>query len=174
MIEGSVLDVLVGRAVGELARVSEAMPDLAARCSRAADILDRHFADPRAGVIRGQLRGGGLAGYLVRGSGGAVYRVEASGSWRCSCPDHHGRHRRRGDSKACKHGLAVWALWRASARLANWAEVRIEALTRCMGCGVEAARSELVEVREEGHDGLMHQDGDRLCVGCCDRTAVLR
>ena len=114
MIEGSLLDVLVGGAVRELARVSEAKPNLAARCSRAADILDRHFADPRAGVIRAQLRGGGLAGYLVRGSGGAMYRIEVSGSWRCSCPDHHGRHRRRGDSKACKHGLAVWALWRAA------------------------------------------------------------
>ena len=167
MIEGSVLDVLVGRAVRELARVSAARPALASRCSRAAGILDRHFADPRSGVIRAQLRGGELAGYLVRGSGGAVYRVEASGSWRCSCPDHHGRHRRRGSSRACKHGLAVWALW--------WrASVRPDALVRCAGCGVEAPRHELIEVREGGHDGMMYRDGDRLCVGCCDRTAVLR
>ena len=134
MIEGSVPDVLVGRAVRELARVSEAKPNLAARCPRASDILERHFADPRAGVIRGQLRGGGLAGYLVRGSGGAVYRVEASGSWRCSCPDHHGRHRRRGDSKACKHGLAVWALWRAGSGASSPEVERVVARVGRGGC----------------------------------------
>jgi len=170
MIEGSLLDVLAGRAARELARVSASRPALASRCSRAADILERHFADPQRGVIRAQLRGDGLAGYLVRGSGGAVYRVEVSGSWRCSCPDHHGRHRRRGDSRACKHGLAVWALWRASARLDQPAE----ALARCEACGVEAPRREFVQVREDAHDGMMHRDGDRLCVGCCDRAAVLR
>lgn len=120
MIDGSLLDILAGRAVVELARVSAARPELAARCSRAADILERHFTDPRASVLRAQMRGEGLAGYLVRGSHGAVYRVEARGSWRCSCPDHHNARRRRGTSKACKHGLAAWALakaagWRAAA-----------------------------------------------------------
>jgi hypothetical protein len=73
----------------------------------------------RGGSTRGSdpgtVRGGELVGYLVRGSGGAVYRVEAKGSWRCSCPDHHGRHRRRSEgSRACKHALACWALWRAA------------------------------------------------------------
>ena len=64
---------------------------------RAEGILAGHVvAAPRAGVIRARVRGGELVGYLVRGSGGAVYRVEAKGSWRCSCPDHHGRHRAGG------------------------------------------------------------------------------
>src|SRR5918993_2897882 len=73
------------------------------------------LAAPRAGVIWARVRNGVLVGYLVRGSDGAVYRVEAKGSWRCSCPDHHGRHRRRSEgSRACKHGLACWALWRAA------------------------------------------------------------
>jgi hypothetical protein len=77
--------------------------------------LTGHVAAPRAGVIRARVRSGELVGYLVRGSGGAVYRVEAKGSWRCSCPDHHGRHRRPSEgSRACKHGLACWALWRAA------------------------------------------------------------
>jgi hypothetical protein len=72
-------------------------------------------AAPREGLIRAPVRGGELVGYLVRGSGGAVYRVEAKGSWRCSCPDHHGRHRQRAEgSRACKHALACWALWRAA------------------------------------------------------------
>jgi hypothetical protein len=78
-------------------------------------ILAEHLSAPRSGVIRAKLRGGELVGYLVRGSGGAVYRVEATGSWRCSCPDHHGRHRWRDSSRACKHALATWALWRAVA-----------------------------------------------------------
>lgn len=82
---------------------------------RAEGILAGHVAAPRAGVIRVRVRSGELVGYLVRGSGGAVYRVEAKGSWRCSCPDHHGRHRRRAEgSRACKHALACWALWRAA------------------------------------------------------------
>jgi ribosomal protein S27E len=50
--------------------------------------------------------------FLVNGSGGAVYVVDPNG-WGCSCPDAH----RRG--KGCKHSLACWALWRASARPAN-------------------------------------------------------
>lgn len=113
MIGSSVLDVLVTRAAVELARVSVARPALAQRCERAAGILAEQSGS--GGVIRAQVRGGELVGYLVRGSGGAVYRVEAKGSWRCSCPDHHGRHRRRREgSRACKHGLACWALWRAA------------------------------------------------------------
>lgn len=114
MIEGSVLEVLATRASVELARVAAAKPQLGARCERAASILSEHAAAPRSGVIRAQVRGGELVGYLVRGSGGAVYRVEARGRWRCSCPDHHGRHRRRDSSRACKHGLSCWALWRTA------------------------------------------------------------
>lgn len=115
MSKGSVLQELANRAAVELARVVAARPALGSRCERAVGILAKHAAAPRSGAIRAQLRGGELIGYLVRGSGGAVYRVEAKGSWRCSCPDHHGRHRRRREgSRACKHALAVWALWRAA------------------------------------------------------------
>ncbi|MGI8911235.1 MAG: hypothetical protein ACR2JR_11885 [Rubrobacteraceae bacterium] len=115
MSKGSVLQVLADRAAVELARVAAARPSLSSRCERAVGILADHTASPRRGLIRAQLRGGRLVGYLVRGSGGAVYRVEAKGSWRCSCPDHHGGHRRRNEgSRACKHGLACWALWRAA------------------------------------------------------------
>src|SRR5687768_2919085 len=115
MIRQSVLEVLASRASVELGRVAMVRPALAKRCERADGILARHVASPRAGVIRARVRTGELVGYLVRGSGGAVYRVEAKGSWRFSCPDHHGRHRRRSEgSRACKHALTCWALWRAA------------------------------------------------------------
>lgn len=114
MSKQSVLQVLADRAAVELARVAAARPALGSRCERAVGILVEHAVSPHRGLIRAQLRGGELVAYLVRGSGGAVYRVEAKGSWRCSCPDHHGRHRRRDSSRACKHGLACWALWRAA------------------------------------------------------------
>jgi len=115
MIRESVLDVLASRASVELGRVAMVRPALEKRCERAEGILAGHVSSPLAGVIRARVRSGELVGYLVRGSGGAVYRVEAKGSWRCSCPDHHGRHRRRAEgSRACKHALACWALWRAA------------------------------------------------------------
>jgi len=115
MIRESVLEVLASRARAELGRVAAVRPSLEKRCERAEGILAGHVASPRTGVIRARFRSGELVGYLVRGSGGAIYRVEAKGSWRCSCPDHHGRHRRRAeDSRACKHALACWALWRAA------------------------------------------------------------
>jgi hypothetical protein len=115
MITESVLEVLVSRASVELGRVAMVRPALGKRCERAEGILAGYVASPRAGLIRARVRSGELVGYLVRGSGGAVYRVEAKGSWRCSCPDHHGRHRRRAEgSLACKHALACWALWRAA------------------------------------------------------------
>jgi hypothetical protein len=73
------------------------------------------LAAPWTGLIRARVRSGELVGYLMRASGGAIYRVEAKGSWRCSCPDHHGRHRGRAEgSRACKHALACGALWRAA------------------------------------------------------------
>ncbi len=122
MIESSVLDALVSRAAVELARVCVARPALAKRCERAVGILGAHAADPRAGVIVAVLRGGELVGFRVRSQGGDPsrasrrYRVEAKGSWPCSCPDARAdaRHRRRDASRACKHGLAAWALWRAA------------------------------------------------------------
>ncbi|MEW6637213.1 MAG: hypothetical protein AB1425_10440 [Actinomycetota bacterium] len=115
MSRQSVLQVLTDRAAVEIARVAAARPGLSSRCERAAGILAEHALSPRRRLIRAQVRGGELVGYLVQGSGGAVYRVEAKGLWRCSCPDHHGRHRLlQGSSRACKHALAVWALWRAA------------------------------------------------------------
>lgn len=115
MIKDSVLDGMAARASVELGRVAAARPGLEKRCERAEGILERHVASPRVGAIRARVRGVELVGYLVRGSGGAVYRVGAEGSWRCSCPDHHGRHRRRArGSRACKHALVCWALWRAA------------------------------------------------------------
>jgi hypothetical protein len=118
MIKDSLLEVLAMRASVELARVAAVRPALGKRCERAEGILAGHVAAPHAGLIRVRLRGGEFVGYLVSGSGGAVYRVEAKGSWRCSCPDHHGRHRRRAEgSRACKHALACWALWRAASGL---------------------------------------------------------
>ena len=117
MIEASVAQLLGERAEAELRRVRAARPHLRSRCERAEGILVSHLACGGSGVvIRARVRGGELVGFLVRGSGGSVYRVEPWGSWRCSCPDHH----RRG--KACKHALACWALWRAG-RPATAAEV---------------------------------------------------
>lgn len=180
MSKQSVLRELADRAAVELARVAAARPALGSRCERAAGILAEHAVAPRSGVIRGQLCGGELVGYLVRGSGGAVYRVEAKGSWRCSCPDHHGRHRRRGSSRACKHGLAVWALWRAasvapSSVVAAVVEiVEAERSTGCDGCGRAYQRSELVELHEDNHDNLTYFHGDLLCEACCDGAGVFQ
>jgi hypothetical protein len=126
----SVLQELADRAAVELARVAAARPALGSRCERAVGILANQAASPRSGVIRAQLRGGRLVGYLVRGSGGTVYRVEARGSWRCSCPDHHGRHRQRDSSRACKHALAVWALWRAAVGAPSPAAMAVETRVR--------------------------------------------
>lgn len=122
MIEASVLDVLVSRATVELARVSVARPPLAKRCDRAVEILAAHAADPRAGVLVAQTRGGVLVGFRVRSQGkdpsraGRRYSVEASGSWPCNCPDARlgNPARRRGSSLACKHGLAAWSFMRAA------------------------------------------------------------
>ena len=109
MIKASVAQLLGERAEAELRRVRAARPHLGSRCERAEGILVSHLAcGGSGGVIRARVRGRELVGFLVRGSGGSVYRVEPWGSWRCSCPDHH----RRG--KASKHALACWALWRAA------------------------------------------------------------
>ena len=130
MSKQSVLQELTDRATVELARVAAARPALGSRCERAVGILAGHAAAPRSGAIRAQLRGGELTGYLVRGAGGAVYRVEAKGSWLCPCPDHQGRHRRRSGSRACTHALAVWALWRAAVGAPAPAVVAVEAQIR--------------------------------------------
>ena len=99
----------------ELERVRAARPGLASRVERAEDIIVTHLACRRQRVIRVRTCGG-RARFLVSGSGGAVYVVDPA-SWECSCPDAH----RRG--KGCKHALACWALWRASAAQASPAGV---------------------------------------------------
>ncbi len=94
----------------QIERLREARPALSSRISRAENMIVTHLSCPRANIIWARVRGGELVGYLVKGSAGAVYVVEPANGWGCSCPDAH----RRG--KGCKHGLACWALWRASAR----------------------------------------------------------
>lgn len=105
MIETSVVDVAAA-VEAEFDRLKIARPALLSRIRRAENILVTHLSCPEAGVIRPRIRGGELVAYLVKGSGGAVYRVE-SGTFSCSCPDYH----RRG--KGCKHGIACYALGRA-------------------------------------------------------------
>ena len=99
---------IADRVERELKRLRAARPALAPRISRAENILVTHLSCRRQRVIRVRVTGG-RARFLVSGSAGAVYVVDPSG-WSCTCPDHH----RRG--AGCKHALACWALWRASAR----------------------------------------------------------
>ena len=148
MIEASVAQLLGERAEAELRRVRAARPHLGSRCERAEGILVSHLAcGGSGGVIRARVRGGELVGFLVRGSGGSVYRVEPRGSWRCSCPDHH----RRG--KACKHALACWALWRAG-KPATAAEAS--------PAGIAAAPRRRSVRHSRGRDELPVVDPERL------------
>ncbi len=105
----TVTQAIAERIEQELARVRAARPALSSRISRAENILVTHLSCRRQRVIRVRVGGDGRGTFLVNGSGGAVYTVDLE-SWQCSCPDAH----RRG--KGCKHALACWALWRASAR----------------------------------------------------------
>ena len=114
MIETSLVETVAARIEQELARVRAARPTLASRISRAENILVTHLSCRRQRTIRVRVSGG-RARFLVSGSEGAVYVVDPA-SWSCSCPDHH----RRG--AGCKHALACWALWRASARPARGVE----------------------------------------------------
>ena len=111
LIETSVVETIAERVERELERVRAARPALSSRVSRAEGIIVTHLSCRRQRVIRVRMNSG-RAWFLGRGSGGAVYVVDPS-DWSCSCPDHH----RRG--KGCKHALACWALWRASARPAT-------------------------------------------------------
>ncbi len=106
----SVRQTIAERIERELDRVKAARPALASRIDRAGNIIVTHLSCRRASVIRVRVTGG-RPRFLVSGSGasGAVYIVDPA-SWSCTCPDHH----RRG--AGCKHALACWALWRASAR----------------------------------------------------------
>lgn len=103
------VEQIAERVEQELERLRAARPALSSRISRAENILVTHLSCRRARMIRARVRSGELVGYLVAGSGGAVYSVDPV-SWQCSCPDAH----RKG--KGCKHAITCWALWRASAR----------------------------------------------------------
>ena len=92
----------------ELERLRAARPALSSRISRAEGIIVAHLSCRRQRVIRVRVRDG-RPRFLVSGSAGAVYVVDPE-TWECSCPGHH----RRG--AGCKHSIACWALWRASAR----------------------------------------------------------
>ena len=97
---------LIAKAVeAELNRLRAARPSLALRIDRAGNILVTHLSCRRRRVIRVRVGADGKQHYLVNGSGGNVYSVNADFS--CSCPDAH----RRG--KGCKHSIAVWALSKA-------------------------------------------------------------
>ena len=107
----SVVETIAERVERELERVRAARPALSSRVSRAEGIVVTHLSCRRQSLIRVRVRDG-RPRFLVCGSAGAVYVVDPA-SWECSCPDAH----RRG--KGCKHALACWALWRASARPAT-------------------------------------------------------
>ena len=108
MIETSVVETIAERVERELERVRAARPALSSRVSRAEGLIVAHLSCRRQRVIRVRVAGA-CARFLVSGSKGAVYIVDPA-TWECTCPDAH----RRG--KGCKHALACWALWRASAR----------------------------------------------------------
>ena len=107
----SLVETIAERIEQELARVRAARPSLSSRISRAENILVTHLSCRRQRTIRVRVRDG-RPRFLVSGSAGSVYVVNP-GDWSCTCPDHH----RRG--AGCKHALACWALWRASARPAT-------------------------------------------------------
>ncbi len=163
MIATSVVEAIAESIERELARVKAARPALSPSVSRAEGILVTHLSCRRQRVIRVRVRMG-RARFLVSGSGGAVYVVDPS-DWSCSCPDHH----RRG--AGCKHSIACWALWRASARPAlpgvEVAEdlrevVAASKLRSCAGCSGRFHCRDLVEVRES----LTYFEGDLLCPTC--------
>ena len=176
MIETSVVEHIAESVERELARVRAARPGLASRVERAGDIITTHLSCRRQRVIRVRIRDV-RPRFLVNGSGGAVYVVDPAG-WGCSCPDAH----RRG--KGCKHALACWALWRASARpagdgspsedLEHVEEVVGYAIPPagrpCASCGDRFAGRELVDV---GDDHLTFFEGDDLCRGCAAAHGVL-
>ncbi len=159
----------------ELARVRAARPSLSSRISRAEGIVVTHLSCKRQRVIRVRVSGG-RPRFLVNGSGGAVYVVNPS-DWSCTCPDHH----RRG--AGCKHALACWALWRASARPASCVEdlehvgeiIECAPMLRsCTLCGDRFIGPELIEVGpEEAEWSLVVSEGEALCRPCAGRHGVL-
>ena len=94
----------------DLDRLRRARPILDARIDRAARIVVVQLSSPPAArPIKCRVRRGGRRVLLVASlrSGGVTYEV-CPDDWTCSCPDFH----RKGTG--CKHGVAAWALWRAS------------------------------------------------------------
>lgn len=77
-------------------------------------------------------------------SGAGVYLVDVKGG-PCTCPDTPPA------DEVCKHVVAAMI---AKAKTAT-----------CAGCGLRFPRRELVEVGEE-QDGLMHHEGDVVCLPC--------
>jgi hypothetical protein len=176
LIESSVVETIAGRIEQELARVRAARPALASRVSRAENILVTHLSCRRQRTIRVRVRDG-RPRFLVSGSGGAVYVVDPS-DWSCTCPDHH----RRG--AGCKHALACWALWRASARPAQGVEGfgrvgeivgrAVPMTRRCDGCGDRFVERDLIEVGpEQAEWTLTAFEGDELCRQCAHAHGVL-
>ncbi len=177
MIEASVLDAVAERVERELERVRAARPALSSRVSRAESIVVAHLSCRRQRLIRIRVSGG-RARFLVSGSGGAVYVVDPT-DWSCTCPDHHRR------SAACKHSIACWALWRASARPAIAAggmehvgEIvgrAVPALLRsCASCSVRLTGGELIEVGpEQAEHSIEVREGERYCRACARRHSLL-
>ena len=139
----------------ELERLKAARPHLAPRISRAENILVTHLSCRRQRVIRVRAAGG-RARFLVSGSKGAVYVVDPR-SWECSCPDHH----RRG--AACKHSIACWALWRASARPAPEQQPEASAPPALEPEGIP---SELLEELDQAGRGRRSLRRDRVRRDC--------
>ena len=113
--QGSVLQEMADRAAVELARVAAARPALSSRCERAEGILAKHVVSPRAGAHPGaasrrrarRLPGAGLRRRGLPGRGEGLVALLVPGPPRAASPADEG-------SRACKHGLACWALWRAA------------------------------------------------------------
>ncbi len=150
----SVVETIAERVERELERVRAARPHLASRIDRAANILVAHLSCRRQRLIRVRVGRDGRARFLVSGSGGAVYVVDPV-AWSCTCPDHH----RRG--VACKHSIACWALWRASARPAYIGVTVASVTSEAVPFG--HARSGASVVSEESGPYEM-----RECPGCLD------
>ena len=161
----------------ELARVRAARPSLSSRIARAENMLVTHLSCRRQRVIRVRVSGG-RPRFLVSGSKGAVYVVDPR-SWECSCPDHH----RRG--AVCKHSIACWALWRASAArpaavegFEHVGEIVGRAVPPgplpCASCRDRVPVRELVEVGpEQAEHSLEVREGELYCCPCAKRCGVL-
>ena len=172
----SVVETIAGRVEREFERVRAARPALSSHVSRAEGIIVAHLSCRRQRVIRVRVRDG-RARFLVSGSESAVYVIDPA-DWSCSCPDHH----RRG--KGCKHALACWALWRASARPAQGVEGfghggeifgrAVPMTRRCDGCGDRFAERDLIAVGpEQAEWTLTAFEDDELCRPCAIRHGVL-